>query len=138
MDEHQRYLFEVMGVLVVPNVVSGEALRELRAVMDSHDAAEVLRPNARGNSFPRWLTAEGWEHCPQHLTDEHNMLHWSKEYRNLLTNPVLTPILEELLTPNFRLDHIYGEFGRILLYRTRAASECTGYWLLPVAGNKCF
>ena len=58
---------------------------------------------------------EGWEHCPQHVTDENNMLNWSTEYRNLLTNPVLTPILEELLSPSFRLDHIYGQTLAALL-----------------------
>ena len=122
MDERQRYLFEVMGVLIVPNVVTPEELRELRAVLDAHEAAEQpLRPRHRpigglsiGNglsSFPRWRTGDSddsWEHCPQHLTDENNMLHWSPAYRNLLTNPVLTPILEELLTEGYRLDHIYG------------------------------
>ncbi len=80
MDERQRYLFEVMGVLIVPNVVTPEELRELRAVLDAHEAAEQpLRGADRGksignglSSFPRWRTGDSddsWEHCPQHLTD---------------------------------------------------------------------
>ena len=62
MNEQQRYLFEVMGVLVVPNVVTPQALRELRGVLDAHNEAEPLGPDADGlqpgqNSFPRWRTA---------------------------------------------------------------------------------
>ena len=50
MDARQRYLFEVMGVLIVPNVVTPEELRELRAVLDAHEAVEhpnSIRSNTR-------------------------------------------------------------------------------------------
>ena len=136
MDERQRCLFEVMGVLVVPGVVSPSALRELRAVLEAHNEAEPLAPDADGtqpgqNSFPRWRTSAGYEHCPQHLTDEHNMLHWSPEYRNVLTNPVLVPILEELLTPRFRLDHIYGQSAR------PPTEGLSPHCLLPTTAHCC-
>jgi hypothetical protein len=58
------------------------------------------------------------------VTDENNMLNWSTEYRNLLTNPVLTPILEELLSPSFRLDHIYGQTSAAFVYLPASLPAC--------------
>eukprot|EP01047_Picozoa_sp_COSAG01_P073506 COSAG01_NODE_12008_length_1817_cov_1.417928_1_plen_125_part_00 len=54
------------------------------------------------------------------------MLHWAKGYRDLLTNAVIDPILQELLTPRYRLDHIYGT--TLLL-----ADGCAGQRLHAIA-----
>ena len=126
MDEVQRYMYETQGVLIVTNAVDADSLAQLRAIFDAHAAkeAEPELSTVGRCSFPRWLTADGWEHTPQHLTDEHNMLHWGKVYRDLLTSPVIDPILRELLTPQYRLDHIYG---------TLLADGCAGQGLHAIA-----
>ncbi len=98
MDEEQKYLFDVFGFIVVPNVLS-------------QDQVERLRSTLRGSTeqFPPVPQAEG-------------PLHWDTIWRDLLDLPDISLILEDLIgnpnlyrargekhdepLPTFRLDHI--------------------------------
>jgi hypothetical protein len=98
MDEEQKYLFDVFGFIVVPDVLS-------------QDQIERLQSTLRGSTeqFPPVPQAEG-------------PLHWDVIWRDLLDLPNVSPILESLIgnpnlyrargekhddpLPTFRLDHI--------------------------------
>ena len=111
-----------MGQFVVVPGAAGGALPELRDILNRR-IAEETSPEDNHIGFPRWRTAEGggrgpraegggWSAVPQHLTDQHNMLHWGKPLRDLLTCEAIYPKLQDLLGQNFRLDHIYAKVHR--------------------------
>ena len=98
MTEEQRYLFDTFGYLVLPDVLTGTQVEELRTTL--RQPTEQFEPVAQ---------AEG-------------PLHWGKVWRDLLDLPTLTPVLEEVIgnhavrerraraelpdMPTFRLDHV--------------------------------
>ena len=98
MTDEQRYLFDTFGYLVLPDVLTGTQVEELRTTL--RQPTEQFEPVAQ---------AEG-------------PLHWGKVWRDLLDLPTLTPVLEEVIgnhavrerraraelpdMPTFRLDHV--------------------------------
>jgi hypothetical protein len=71
----------------VPDAIPASALAELRDMMNQRLADET-DPDDNHIRFPRWRTAENngrWSTVPQHITDQHNMIHWGKALRDLLT-----------------------------------------------------
>ena len=98
MTEEQKYLFDIFGYIVVPNVLTKTDIERLRNT--------IACPTEQ---FPP---------VPQ----EEGPLHWDPIWRNLLDNPVIDPILESLIgnpdlrksranrnqpaKPTYRLDHI--------------------------------
>ncbi len=87
MKDHERYLFDLQGYLVVPEALTAEQITKLNSVLDEHVASECP-PGMRTHRF-----------VP--------LLDWSKDYRDLIDNPAVTPYLSELLGDQFRLDHVY-------------------------------
>jgi ectoine hydroxylase-related dioxygenase (phytanoyl-CoA dioxygenase family) len=92
MTEHERYLFDLNGYLVVPNALSAEQVATLNAIMDARLEAEAA-PNANTHRFI-------------------GLLGWGQPYLDLIDNPRILPYLEALLGPNFRLDHDYADVIR--------------------------
>jgi ectoine hydroxylase-related dioxygenase (phytanoyl-CoA dioxygenase family) len=92
MTDQERYLFDLQGFLVVPDALAPDHVRELNAMMDEHIAAE----------------------CPADMRTHRfgNLLRWGRAYLDLVDNPRITGYLEELLGPNFRLDHDYADVIR--------------------------
>ena len=98
MSPEQKYLFDVLGYIVVPDVLSAEQIDRLRTTIQ-----------APTEQFPPVPQTEG-------------PLHWDAIWRDLLDLPVLAPILENLIgnpellsarakrhdspLPTYRLDHI--------------------------------
>ena len=87
MNDHERYMFDLQGYLVVPGALSPEKIAQLNSVLDEHIAAEC----------PTDMSTHRFEH----------LLDWSKDYRDLIDNPAITPYLAKLLGDQFRLDHVY-------------------------------
>ena len=88
MTDEQRFLFDLHGYLVVPGALDAETVTRMLAVMDE----QSVNP-------------------PEENTDDYRFgafLRWSDDFRNLIDQPAIVPILEELLGPRFRLDHAYG------------------------------
>ncbi|MCS6862171.1 MAG: phytanoyl-CoA dioxygenase family protein [Abditibacteriales bacterium] len=92
MTDQERYLFDLQGFIVVPNALSAEEVAELNAIMDEHIAQE----------------------CPVDMRTHRfvGLLHWGKAYRRLIDHPHIVPYLEEMLGPQFRLDHDYADVIR--------------------------
>lgn len=99
MTEEEKYLFDTLGYIVVPEVLSSDQVSALRDTLKH--GTEQFAP------------------VPQ----SDNPLHWDKVWRDLLDLPKLTPVLELLLGnhefreaftqakgkaphPSYRLDHI--------------------------------
>jgi hypothetical protein len=91
MTEQEKYLFDLQGYLAVPAALSAEQLQALNAILDEQIAAEM--GDATTKRFGR-------------------LLHWGQPYIDLLDNPRITPYLDNLLGPHFRLDHIYCDVIR--------------------------
>ena len=87
MNDHERYMFDLQGYLAVPGALSPEKIAQLNSVLDEHIAAEC----------PTDMSTHRFEH----------LLDWSKDYRDLIDNPAITPYLAKLLGDQFRLDHVY-------------------------------
>ena len=88
MTDEQRFLFDLQGYLVVPEVLDPATVERMRAEMD-----------ARGVDPPE-------ENSDAYRFGDY--FRWGDEFRRLIDHPALLPILTELLGPRFRLDHAYG------------------------------
>jgi len=101
MTEAEKYLFDVQGYLVIKGALSTVELAAANAAIDHHAARIQIRPNdlAHGSATLRGRTGRG---------DLGGMLTWEKPhcevYRQMIVHPRLTPYLEELLGPGFRLE----------------------------------
>ena len=92
MTENEKYIFDLLGFIVVPNALTTEQITDMNALMDKQIEKE----------------------CKQDMKKYRfvALLHWGKPYRGLIDNPVIAPLLVELLGDNFRLDHDYAEIFR--------------------------
>ncbi len=101
MNAEEKYLFDLMGFLVVKQVLSRDEVDELNALIDSYDL---------------WRKAESgqeaaWVNDPNFMTL--GALHtWDEPFRRLLAHPKMMPYLKSLVGPKFRYDH-----GHALLMR---------------------
>ena len=87
MNDHERYLFDLQGYLVVPDALTADQIARLNSVLDERIAAECP-PDMRTHRF-----------VP--------LLDWSKDFRDLIDNPTVNGHLVQLLGEHFRLDHVY-------------------------------
>lgn len=92
MNEHERYLFDLNGYIVIPNALGPDMIASLNAIMDEQIAANV-EPDARTHRF-------------------HRLLPWGDPYLELIDNPKVSPVLEELNGGSYRLDHEYADIIR--------------------------
>jgi len=88
MTEQEKYLFDLQGYIAVPNAISPEHLAELNAGLEAHWAEGDAAPNQKYFHF-------------------RGLLRWGKAFWDMLDNPRITPYLDELLGPGYRLDHEY-------------------------------
>ncbi|MDA0337094.1 MAG: phytanoyl-CoA dioxygenase family protein [bacterium] len=101
MTEAELYLFDVHGWLRIPQVLSADELAAANAAVDHHADRIAIRPNdlARESGTLAGATGRG---------DLGGMLTWDKPYcepfRAMMVHPRLTPYLEALLGPGFRLE----------------------------------
>ena len=108
MDAGQAFLFDLQGFLCVERAVPRQTLEALRRIINQRLDDETT-PEDNHIRFPRWRTVEQagrWSTVPQHLTDQHNMIHWGKDVRDLLVVEPVYSIMAELCGASFRLDHI--------------------------------
>src|SRR5689334_16639332 len=92
MNEHERYLFDLQGFLVVSDALSAEQVTALNALLDAH-LAQVTTTDANTHRFG-------------------GLLNWGQPCLDLIDNPRIIPYLEALLGGGFRLDHDYADVIR--------------------------
>jgi hypothetical protein len=92
MTESERYLFDLQGFLVVPNALSPGEVTTLNEIMDAYIERDVPT-DAHTHRFGQ-------------------LLRWGGPYLDLIDHPRISPYLEELLGPQFRLDHEYADLIR--------------------------
>jgi len=88
VNDHERYLFDLHGYLVVEGALSADVVAQLNALVD---AQGLPTPDASIDS--------------QRFA---GFLEWGQPFRDLLDHPRLLPYLLEMLGPAPRLDHAYG------------------------------
>ena len=92
MNDHEKYLFDLRGYIAVENALSAEQVAALNHIMDQHIAADCT-PDMRTHRFG-------------------GLLDWGPAYRGLIANERVVPYLEQIIDPQFRLDHIYADIIR--------------------------
>jgi hypothetical protein len=92
MTPQEQYLFDLQGFLVVPDALNQNEVTALNHLLDERISQEV----ETGATNHRFV----------------NLLGWGPAYRNLIDNSRITPYLEAILGPKFRLDHDYADIIR--------------------------
>ena len=92
MQDNEKYLFDLQGFIAVENALSHEQLAELNRILDEHIAAEC-ELDMRTHRFGK-------------------LLDWGPAYRALIDNPAVAIYLEQIIDPQFRLDHVYLDIIR--------------------------
>ena len=101
MTEAEKYLFDVHGYLIIENALSAAEVEAANAAVDHHADRINIRANDLANNSTTLSGATG-------RGDLGGMLDWEKPhcdiFRHMMAHPNLTPYLEELLGPGFRLE----------------------------------
>lgn len=93
--EMHRYLFDLAGFMVIPDVLGRAEIDELNGLID----AQELPPPREKIRFGS--AAGGAPECP-------GFLEWGKPFCDLLDHPRIMPLLQLTLGDWFRLDRLYG------------------------------
>jgi hypothetical protein len=98
MNEEQRYLFDLQGFLVVPNLLTPEEVAALNATLDERDIWAEAAKRREPDQPPQLKLHTG------------PVLEWGQAFRDLVSDPRLIPYLRELVGDKCRLDHEYAIF----------------------------
>lgn len=93
MNEHERYLFDLQGYLVISDALNADEVDDLNAIMDEKIEREVPADATSHRFFG-------------------DLLSWGPAYQNLIDHPNVFAYLEGLLGPGFRMDHDYADIIR--------------------------
>ncbi len=96
ISDEERYLFDLQGFLVIRNAIDAATVAEINAIIDEQLALADAR-------------------APFLFLGEHAggaILGWGTPLLAMIDNPHITPYLEELVDPAFRLDHEYVQVLR--------------------------
>ena len=97
MTAEEKYLFDLMGFIVVKQALSREEVAELNALIDSYD----LWRKAEAGQEPAWVND------PNFMTV--GALHtWDEPFRRVLAHPRMLSYLKSLVGSKFRYDHGYA------------------------------
>ena len=102
MNDEEKYLFDLNGFLVLPQVLSPEEVRRGNEAIDRHadQMQEIDRSLARESSALKGSSRR---------LDLGGMLAWERPwcelFRDLLLHPGVRPYLEGILGEGYRLDH---------------------------------
>ncbi|HIC18081.1 TPA: hypothetical protein EYO77_08210, partial [Candidatus Poribacteria bacterium] len=102
MNEDEKYLFDLMGYVIIPDALTDTEVKTCNQAIDHH--TELLRE--RQDSLAGGSEAlAGTSHCK----DMGGMLSWDRPwcelFRQLLVHPKVSPYLDAILGECYRLDH---------------------------------
>ncbi|HRW09520.1 MAG TPA: phytanoyl-CoA dioxygenase family protein [Caldilineaceae bacterium] len=92
MNEVELYKFDVLGYLILEDVLSPEEVAELNRLVDAQSLPEPGLETS-GARFSNYLA-------------------WGQSFCTLLDHPAIMPYLKVILGDGFRLDHYYGIYMR--------------------------
>jgi hypothetical protein len=98
MDDHERYLFDLRGYIVVKDVLSPAQLVDLRTRLGAHLSAQDK--GRKGSDRTRLDD-------PLQQWSAASLIEWGGSYVDLVDLPRIAPYLEALLGEGYRLDHDY-------------------------------
>ena len=98
MNEHEKYLFDLRGYIVVRNAITTAQIDDLSTQLEMH---RTERSYILGSDRTLLNTNEdlAWSAS--------SLLEWGGCYIDLIDLPAVRPYLETLLGQNYRLDHDY-------------------------------
>lgn len=114
MNEVERYLFDLMGFMVLRGVLDADELAALNAAVERAGVPALLdRTNYVHTGFLPDLDSQNPDESQGPVDLANGLLtDWGPELRDLVDQPTVLPYLEELLGPDLRLDHSYAIFMR--------------------------
>ena len=96
MTDEERYLFDLMGYVVLEGVLCRQEVRELSEAIDGRDLWEERTKREEGPHMNA---------LKMHIGP---MLDWGEPFRRLMKHPVTLSCLKELVGEKMRLDHEYA------------------------------
>src|SRR5688572_14157305 len=105
MNEHERYLFDLQGFLVVEDLLTEVELAACTEALDRHQ--HLIRPRPREQSLSGGSAELQGEEGRLEITRSLLQLEkpWCEPFRRLLAHPMIVPYLTKLIGAGFRLDH---------------------------------
>lgn len=100
MTDQEKYLFDVHGYLVIEGMLSDDQLAAANAAVDHHADHISIRPNDLSRGSTTLAGAQGRGDLGGMITWDHPHC---EPFRDMMVSPKVTPYLEELLGPGFRL-----------------------------------
>lgn len=92
MNEHELYLFDLQGFLVIPDALDANQLTSLNDSFTKF-ANQETEPSTQTYRFPNLLTRD-------------------RIFRDIIDNPRVMPYLDSTIGPKIRLDHTYADLIR--------------------------
>lgn len=92
MNDVEKYLFDLQGFLVVPDVLTPSEVDTLNTLIDARDLPDPGEESGRARF--------------------HDFFTWGQPFVDLLDHPKIMPYLKAILGDGFRLDHYYGIYMR--------------------------
>lgn len=107
MTDHQKYLFDLNGYLIVRGVLSEDEVRQANAAIDAHQDDMVERSDAALRNAVEGTALYGTGPGRQDLG---GVLEWNREesqvFKSILAHPKLVPVFHGILGKGYRMDHL--------------------------------
>jgi ectoine hydroxylase-related dioxygenase (phytanoyl-CoA dioxygenase family) len=97
VDEREQYLFDLMGYLVVEDVLTADEVAELNGLLDEYDLWQ-----GDGAKVPR-----RWVYEAENKIHVGMPYEWDEAFRRVVNHPRIMPYLVDLIGPQVRFDHDY-------------------------------
>ena len=102
MNADEKYLFDLMGYIIIPDALTGEEVKRCNQAIDHHiGQLREMQDSLAGGSGALAGTS--------HRKDMGGMLSWDRPwcepFRQLLVHPNVSPYLDTILGKSYRLDH---------------------------------
>ncbi|MEE3193077.1 MAG: phytanoyl-CoA dioxygenase family protein [Candidatus Poribacteria bacterium] len=102
MNADERYLFDLMGYVIIPDVLTAEEVKQCNQAIDHHIGQLREMPNSLAGGSEALAGTS-------HRKDMGGMLSWDRPwcepFRQLLIHPNVSSYLETILGKSYRLDH---------------------------------
>lgn len=113
MNETERYLFDLNGYMVLRGVLDTAHLEQLKGAVDAAGVPELLEKNSYVHTgFPALEDGNSDEAAGPVDIANGLLTDWGQEFRDLVDQPVVLSVLQDLMGQDLRLDHSYAIFMR--------------------------